>query len=282
MPAASSSESAGQTQRRAAFDREIEAARPRLRAVIRRLVGNPSDCDDIVQDTLVKAWRAHDSFAGDSAFSTWLCAIGVRTALDHLRAQKRWRSDAQLLHAAACQRDEAMAGGIVAAAQGPSFRFDVAEHIAYCFTCMGRSLPAEQQAAVVLRDVEGLANAEAAKVAGLSVSKLRHDLAAGRAALAERFDGLCALVNKQGACWQCAGLRQIAPPEHQGEPPPDLRALSPQASYRTRVGIVARADLDGRSRALHDAMFRDTAHIEALGLNPEPVDPESCRPADAE
>lgn len=35
----------------------------------------------------------------------------------------------------------------------PGFRFEVAEHVAYCFTCVGRSLDPEQQAALVLRGV---------------------------------------------------------------------------------------------------------------------------------
>lgn len=84
----------------------------------------------------------------------------------------------------------------------PGFAFDVREHIAFCFTCVGRSLPPEQQAAIVLREVFEYSNREAARIAGVTESVLRHHLSAGRKSMKETYDGLCALVGKQGMCRQ--------------------------------------------------------------------------------
>lgn len=49
----------------------------------------PGDIADVVQESFVKAWRALDSFRGDSAFYTWLYRIAVNTAKNYLVAQGR-------------------------------------------------------------------------------------------------------------------------------------------------------------------------------------------------
>jgi len=240
---------------RAAFDALVEAARPRLRAVIRRLVGHPDDTDDLTQQALLKAWQSMDGFRGDASFATWLCAIGTRLAIDHLRSRARWRARAQVVYAAECLDDPALAGELMTAIASPDQRYDVREHIAACFTCVGRSLAPEEQAALVLRDVEGLDNKAAARALGVSTSVLRHRLAAARTAMRERYDDLCSLVSKRGVCYQCAGLRDAHPAPRQGpEAPASLDG-------KRRLQIVREADLDGASRPLHDVLFR---HVEAL------------------
>lgn len=61
----------------------------------------------------------------------------------------------------------------------PEFVFDVREHIAFCFTCVGRSLPSDQQAAVVLREMIGLTNRESAEALQVTESVFRHYLSVG-------------------------------------------------------------------------------------------------------
>lgn len=77
----------------------------------------------------------------------------------------------------------------------PEFVFDVREHIAFCFTCVGHSLPADQQAAVVLREMIGLTYRESAEALQVSESVFRHHLSAARSAMPKTFDGLGSLVN---------------------------------------------------------------------------------------
>jgi RNA polymerase sigma-70 factor, ECF subfamily len=60
----------------------------RIHGLVRRLVGPCSDVDDVVQTVFVQAFRALPGFRGDSAFSTWLGRIAVRTALRHSRQRR--------------------------------------------------------------------------------------------------------------------------------------------------------------------------------------------------
>lgn len=250
----------------AAFGRLAAEGTPKLKGLIRRLVGHPDETDDLVQQTLLKAWERIDSYRGDSEFSSWLCAIGSHLAVDYLRRQKRWRARAQVAYANECLRNEDLAMEIGQVYASPSFAYDVNEHISYCFACVGRSLNPDEYAAVVLREVFDQSNREAAKTLGVSESVLRHRLAAGRRVLTDEFEGLCSLVNKTGVCYQCKGLRDIAPV--QGAEVPSALDLD------KRLAIVAAARDDGQSVQLHDLFWRRTAEIEAAGCGS--TEPTAC------
>ena len=252
-----------------AFEALLLESRPRLAAVIRRMVGHPEDCADLVQDSIVRAWETLPTFRGDSTFGTWLCAIGVRKAIDHLRRQKRWRVEAQVVCANECFGSPELQAQVFGALSDPAFVYDVEEHIAFCFTCVGRSLPPEEQAALVLREVLGMTAREAARALEISESVLRHRLASARRAMEQNFDGLCSLVGKQGVCYQCKGLRDATPPSRQGREPVRLVDLD------QRIEIVSRADPDaGASQALHDLLWCKMKDIEASGRGS--TEPESA------
>lgn len=75
----------------------------------------------------------------------------------------------------------------------------------------------------------------------------------------ETCDGLCALVNKQGACYQCNVLRDAAPPRRRGEPVQPIGQDSQTAAERLklRLQIAREAQLEtGHSRLLHAVIFR--------------------------
>lgn len=255
---------AAATGDRGAFDALAAPALPQVRAVVAHMIGHPEDTDDVVQDACVKAWRNISSFHGKSRFSTWLTTIAVRQALDHLRAGKRWRREAQVAYANLCAQSEELSGEVMDAFSAPDFAFDVREHIAYCFVCVGRSLPPDEQAALVLRDVMDLSSREAANVLGVSESVLRHRLSAARAAMTGRYEGLCALVNKQGICHQCKGLSDVAAAT--GGKPPAPPAISDLADRMALVRAVAAAPGRRRTRALHDVFWRRTKEIEEKEL----------------
>ena len=117
---------------RTAFDALVKDSLPKARGVIWRMIGHPEDCEDILQTSLIKAWENIGTFAGRSAFSTWLISIATRTAIDHLRAQKRWRRESQIAYANLCATDETLQGEVMGAMMEPEFVFDAKEHIAYC------------------------------------------------------------------------------------------------------------------------------------------------------
>lgn len=54
-----------------------------------RLVGNPSDAEDLAQDALIRALKALPGFRGDSSHSTWLYRITVNTWKNRVRSEKR-------------------------------------------------------------------------------------------------------------------------------------------------------------------------------------------------
>ncbi len=252
---------------RAAFDALLAPAAGKARGAVRQMIGHPDDAEDVFQNACVKAWRKIDAFKGDALFSTWLCSIAVREAIDHLRASKRWRREAQVAYANLCAEDEALSGEVTNAFAAPDFSFELREHVAYCFACVGRSLPPDEQAALVARDVMGFSGREAATVLGVSDAVMRHRLSAARMAMTERYDGLCALVSKTGICHQCKGLREVAAMAG-GKP----EALPDVADLADRIAIVRDAARKGsgkgacKSAALHDLFWRRTKEIEEKGL----------------
>ncbi|MBO6940373.1 MAG: RNA polymerase sigma factor [Deltaproteobacteria bacterium] len=244
-----------------AFERVFGPHVPKLRGVLRRMVGHPDEVDDLAQQALLRAFDGLKDYREESSPSTWLCAIGARLAIDHLRQRRRWRERAQVIFAARCLESPELGGAVGGALSSPEFCYEVDEHIAYCFACVGRTLDPEPQAALVLRDVLGLTNAEAAKALHLSLSTLRHRLREARETMQGTYEGLCALVNKEGVCWQCAGLREAAPEGAKGPPVP--RTIE----WSRRLHVVREAALDrGQSAPMHDVFFRLTAEQEAAGL----------------
>lgn len=137
-----------------------------------------------------------------------------------------------------------------------------------------RTAAAEQaQAALVLRDVLGLGNDEAARALGVSRSVLRHRLAAARSSMTETYEGLCALVNKQGACWQCSGLREASPEGHRGDPVPE------HIDWDERVRLVQEATgVTGKTTPLHDVFFRHTEEQERDRLEADVTKARCGRP----
>lgn len=252
---------------RSDFDRQFADAGDRLAATIRRFAGHPDETDDLVQQTAVTAWEKRDSFREGSQFSTWLCAIGSNLAIDFLRRQKRWRTRAQVAYANECLTNESLGMEVGQVYANPDFAYDVFEHVRYCFTCVGRSLNPDEYGAVVLREIQGLANRDAAKALGVSESVFRHRLAAGRKVLKESFEGLCTLVNKKGVCYQCKGLRDFAPPDRQG---PDVPA---ELDLDERLKIVAEEPETEKSAELHEVFWRRTRELEEAGRgSTEPTD----------
>ncbi len=243
----------------AAFERLVAPLRPRIRSVVRRMIGHPDDTEDVLQEALLKAWQGLADFRGASGFSTWLTAIASRCAVDFLRRQKRWRGEAQVAYANLCAVSENLSGEVVAQCSAPDFAFEVREHIAYCFSCVGRSLPPDEIAALVLRDIVGLSGREASNALGTSESVLRHRLATARTSMQEQFEGLCALVSKTGICHQCKGLQMVAPEHKRGAPFPDVSDFADRCAEVRKCGTTS-------MQALHDVFWRRTKEIEEKGL----------------
>jgi RNA polymerase sigma-70 factor, ECF subfamily len=120
------------------------------------LVG-PGDADDVTQEVYIRAFRALPRYRGDSSARTWLLAIARRTAVDHVRRQRRLR---QPTHAA------------MRPVPGPEGELTVAGAVS--------ALEPERRAAFVLTQILGLSYAEAARVCRCPVGTIRSRVARAR------------------------------------------------------------------------------------------------------
>ncbi len=59
-----------------------------LARVIHKYIKDRETVKDLLQTSILKAWKCRDSFKGESSISTWLCSIAINTTINHLTAQK--------------------------------------------------------------------------------------------------------------------------------------------------------------------------------------------------
>jgi RNA polymerase sigma-70 factor (ECF subfamily) len=95
----------------------------------------------------------------------------------------------------------------------PQGKFEIKEHIAFCFTCVSKSLPLEQQLVLLLKEVYGFKVKEIAQIIGQTDAMVKYYLHVGRSRMIEVFDHRCSLINKQGVCYQCTELNGIFNPK---------------------------------------------------------------------
>ncbi len=256
-----------------AFEELLEPHRRSLFSYIYRMVTQREDAEDLLQEVLVRVLTGLPKFRGEAKFKTWLFGIATHVCLDHLRQRHRWRVEAQLLGEQETDANPEAVEQLQALTARADFVFEIREHIAFCFSCISRTLPPEEQAALMLREVLGFTGQEAAKILETSEPILRHSLSAARAKMIENYEGLCQLINKTGVCHQCKGLREFTPAANRGADLVQIEVapgknISPENLFDARIEIVQRADLaDGKSRAMHDAFFFDISVREENHAN---------------
>jgi RNA polymerase sigma-70 factor (ECF subfamily) len=67
------------------FVQSLEPLRPALRLHCYRMLGSAHDGDDIVQETMLRAWRARDSLQDQSLLRPWLYRIATNVCFDELK-----------------------------------------------------------------------------------------------------------------------------------------------------------------------------------------------------
>lgn len=196
------------------FNREFERNSGQLKSYLLRMTASVKDAEDIVHDTYIKAVDKLHSFRGESSLKTWLFTIASNLAKDNLRFQKRWTENVtDITKAAALQNKDFFAEAMHIAATSPQGRFEVKEHIAFCFTCISKSLPLEQQLCIFLKEVYEFKVGEIATILVTNDAMVKYYLHTGRSKMISIFDGRCALINKEGVCHQCSELNGIFNPK---------------------------------------------------------------------
>ena len=145
----------------------IRSGQPEVRRFLRLLV-EPSDLEDVVQDTFVRAYRALPRFRGDSSGRTWLLAIARRAAADATRGRIRQRR--------LRLRAEHSAAGLDVG--DPGDEHALADLVA--------GLEPERREAFVLTQLVGCSYAEVAEICGVRIGTVRSRVARARVELLEQ------------------------------------------------------------------------------------------------
>jgi RNA polymerase sigma-70 factor (ECF subfamily) len=170
----------------AAFAELVRGHGGRMLAVARRILGNPDDARDAVQDAFLAVWRHADGFGGECRIGTWMHRIVVNAALMKIRTRSRRREEAidDLLPAFDGEGHMVEpAGRWVDPEQGLSAeqrRDLVRRAIAH--------LPDTHRAILLLRDIEDLDPGEVATLLGVSTNAVNIRLHRARQALRTLLD----------------------------------------------------------------------------------------------
>ncbi|MBP8114717.1 MAG: RNA polymerase sigma factor [Chitinophagaceae bacterium] len=200
------------------FTKEFEQARPQLKSYILRITASVQDSEDIVQDTYIKASTKLDSFRGDSSAKTWIFTIASNITKDNLRAKKRWTENVTDICKAKALSNPSYFPEVMAIHQtSPQGQFEMKEHITFCFTCISKSLPLEQQICILLKEVYDFKVAEITEIVNTTEAMVKYYLHTSRAKMVNIFEGRCALINKEGVCHQCSELNGIFNPKQDFE-----------------------------------------------------------------
>jgi RNA polymerase sigma-70 factor (TIGR02960 family) len=181
----------------AAFSELTEPHRKELLVHCYRLLGSVSDAEDLVQETLLAAWRGIDEFAGRSSIRTWLYRIATNRCLNAVRDRSRRPvlvSPPPAHLPEATRRDEVVwlqpcpddAIDFGAPVPGPEARVESREAVSLAFVAAVQTMPPRQRAILVLRDVLGYRGAEVADLLDTTEDAVASGLKRARNALAGR------------------------------------------------------------------------------------------------
>jgi RNA polymerase sigma-70 factor, ECF subfamily len=157
-----------------AFRAVVEPYRRALEVHCYRMLGSIDDAEDVVQDTLLRAWRSFDRFEGRSTVETWLYRIATNACLDELERRPR--------RAVEPYPDSRLEDADTSIAD-PAARYALHEGMELAFLTAIQRLPGRQRAILILRDVLGWTGAEAAELLETTVTAVNSALQRARATI---------------------------------------------------------------------------------------------------
>jgi RNA polymerase sigma-70 factor (TIGR02960 family) len=183
-----------------AFRELVEPFRRELQAYSYRILGSTQDAEDVVQETLLAAWRGLARYEGRASLRSWLYRIATNRCLNALRDGKRrprsvsavsdlpepthWIEPTWLE-----PYPDWLLDGLADVAPGPDALYDGKESVALAFVAALQHLPPRQRAVLILRDVLGFRAAEVARILETSGHAVNSALKRARATVEERLAG---------------------------------------------------------------------------------------------
>src|SRR5213592_3579044 len=181
-----------------AFAALTDPYRRELQLHCNRILGQVQDAEDAVQETLLSAWSAMESFEERSTLRSWLYRIATNRCLNMLRDSGRRPAPATGVASTPPQPTrygevlwlepypDALLEGIVDRAAGPEARYETREAVTLAFLTALHRLPPRQRAVLVLRDVLGFSATEVAAMLDTTPTSVNSALIRARATIDER------------------------------------------------------------------------------------------------
>jgi RNA polymerase sigma-70 factor (TIGR02960 family) len=174
-----------------AFAQLTDPYRRELQLHCYRILGSLQDAEDLLQETLLAAWRGLEQFEGRSSLRAWLYTIATNRCLNLLRERDR---RPQLAHSAENYSEvswlqpypDRLLDGIVDAAPGPEARYEAKEAVALAFVSGLQHLAPRQRAVLVLCDVLGFRADEVAEMLATTPASVNSALQRARGSLDAR------------------------------------------------------------------------------------------------
>lgn len=170
---------------RIAFEDAVKPILPQIYRVCLALCRDTDEADDLLQNSLVKAYTRADSFEGRSDLLTWICGIVRHEHLESRRtASRRWGLLDAVLDGCTAVLGTLFTGG--SEEPSPEEHAIKSQQWGTLLECL-RSLPMDYRMAVLLCDVEELGYERAAEILEVPVGTVKSRHARGRARLKEAF-----------------------------------------------------------------------------------------------
>jgi RNA polymerase sigma-70 factor (TIGR02960 family) len=181
-----------------AFRELMDPFRRELQLHCYRILGSLQDAEDMLQETLLAAWRGLDDFEGRASLRTWLYRIATNRCLNLLRSKARRPAEevppmpepsppTRLAEPIWLQPyPDVLLEGLPDSAPGPAARYETKEATALAFVAGLQRMPPLQRTALVLRDVLGFSVGESASIMETTEPSVKGALQRARAALAQR------------------------------------------------------------------------------------------------
>jgi len=170
-----------------AFGLLVSKYQRKLARLLSRLIRDPTEVEDVAQETFIKAYRALGSFRGDSAFYTWLYRIGINTAKNYLVSQGRRAPTRTEFDSEEAENFEE--GDLLRDINTPE-RMLFSKEIGETVNAAMDGLPEELRTAIVLREIEGMSYEDIAKMMDCPIGTVRSRIFRAREAVAEKLKPL--------------------------------------------------------------------------------------------
>jgi RNA polymerase sigma-70 factor, ECF subfamily len=163
-----------------AFGELVTRYESKVYSLALKMVRNPEDAEDVLQDTFLRAYRGIKSFQGHSTFSTWIYRITANSALMRLRKK-------QLPTVSIEDADERETPINIADWKPGPVEQLLSDELQRVMNEAVEALPPDFRQVFVLRDIEELSNAEVAEILDLSVAAVKSRLHRARLKVRNRL-----------------------------------------------------------------------------------------------